>query len=66
MVLLKLLFLLVCVENIYLLTKKDMYPVERQSVTLAKNLKDVMNYDYGLFKLTVCTSFVTIIDVKIK
>ena len=61
--LLKLFFLLVCAENVYLLTKKDMYPVE--TVTLANNLEDVMKYDYGLFKLTVCTKFITIIVVTI-
>ena len=63
--LLKLLFLLVCAENVYLLTKKDMYPVQRQTVTLSKNLKDTMNYDYVLFKLKVCTNFIAIIVVKI-
>ena len=65
MVLLKLLFFLVCVENVYLLSRKDMYPVENQAVTLGKNLKEVMNYDYFLFKLTVCTNFITIIVVTI-
>ena len=62
--LLKLFFLVVCVKNVYLLTKKDMYPVQRQTVTLSKNLKDTMNYDYVLFELTVCTNFIAIIVVK--
>ena len=65
MVLLKLFFFLVCVENVYLLTKKDMYPVERQTVTLSENLKGVMNYDYVLFNLTVCIKFISIIGVTI-